>query len=191
MTVTEKDGWKWTFEGLPKYEDGDEIQHTMSEKAVSGYKADKDSIKDGETIINTHEPEKVSVSGSKKWDDSDDQDGIRPQSITVDLYADGVKTDSVTVTEKDGWKWTFEGLPKYDGGDEIEYTMSEQAVSGYKADKDSIKDGETITNTHAPEQTPPPVTDDASRFNTWFSMMIGSIMLLGITLIIRKRQKDQ
>ena len=64
------------------------------------------------------------MSGSKKWDDSDDQDGIRPESITVDLYANGDKVDSVTVTEEDGWKWTFEGLPKYDGGDEIEYTMS-------------------------------------------------------------------
>ena len=32
-----------------------------------------------------------------------------------------------TVNEEDGWKYTFEDLPKYDeNGDEIEYTADEK-----------------------------------------------------------------
>ena len=187
VTVTEKDGWKWTFEKLFKYDDGDEIEYTMSEQPVSGYKADKDSIKDGEVITNKHEPEKVSVSGSKVWDDSDDQDGIRPGSITVDLYANGEKIDSVTVTEKDGWKWTFEKLPKYDDGEEIKYTMSEQPVSGYESDRIIYKDGDVITNKHEITDEAAPITDDASSMGVWAIVSCVSLLALAVLMIMKKK----
>ena len=159
----------------------------MSEQPVSGYKADKDSIKDGEVITNKHEPEKVSVSGSKVWDDSDDQDGIRPGSITVDLYANGEKIDSVTVTEKDGWKWTFEKLPKYDDGEEIKYTMSEQPVSGYESDRIIYKDGDVITNKHEITDEAAPITDDASSMGVWAIVSCVSLLALAVLMIMKKK----
>ncbi|MFR5149640.1 MAG: Cna B-type domain-containing protein [Ruminococcus sp.] len=41
------------------------------------------------TPTNTYAPEETSVSVRKVWDDSSNQDGIRPASVTVQLYADG------------------------------------------------------------------------------------------------------
>ena len=36
-----------------------------------------------------NEKTKVSVKGSKIWDDQDNQDGVRPSKITVNLLKDG------------------------------------------------------------------------------------------------------
>lgn len=36
-----------------------------------------------------NEKTKVSVKGSKIWDDKDNQDGVRPSKITVNLLKDG------------------------------------------------------------------------------------------------------
>ena len=57
--VTEADGWKWKFEGLNKYENGKEIEYTITEDAVDGYTTEiTGSAKDGFVITNTKEPEK-------------------------------------------------------------------------------------------------------------------------------------
>ncbi|MEL1196647.1 Cna B-type domain-containing protein, partial [Staphylococcus epidermidis] len=52
---------------------------------------------DGNNIVNTHQVAKTSVSGQKTWSDHDNQDGVRPDEITVNLLADGKKVDSKTV----------------------------------------------------------------------------------------------
>ena len=38
------------------------------------------------------------MKGSKTWNDADNQDGKRPESITVRLLANGEEKDSQTVT---------------------------------------------------------------------------------------------
>ncbi len=146
VTVTEADGWAWNFTDLPVYKNGTEIVYSFTEEAVEGYEADYD----GYDVINTHIPEVTEVSGSKIWDDADDQDGKRPESITVNLLADGEKTDSVTVTAADDWAWNFTDLPKYrDGGVEIVYTVTEDAVVDYT----TVIDGYDITNSYTPGKT--------------------------------------
>ena len=153
VTVTAEDGWKWSFEGLPKFASGKEIEYTVSEEAVEGYTA----AVEGYNITNTHTPEEVTVSGRKTWDDENNRDNVRPASITVILFADNVKVDSVTVTAEDGWAWSFEDLPKYAAGQEIVYTVSETPVAGYTAKVE----GFNITNTHTPE------TINLSGAKTW------------------------
>ena len=64
----------------------------------------------------SNQPETIDISGAKTWDDANDQDGLRPESITVHLLADGVEKAKKTVTEQDGWNWTFASLPKYENG---------------------------------------------------------------------------
>ncbi len=41
---------------------------------------------DGYNIKNSYIPEVVNISGEKTWNDNDDQDGKRPESIKVTLY---------------------------------------------------------------------------------------------------------
>ena len=66
----------------------------------------------GFMITNSHTPAAIDLSGSKTWDDADNQDGKRPDSITIRLYADGteLKDKALTVTAEDGWKWSFTDL---------------------------------------------------------------------------------
>ena len=98
----------------------------------------------GFVITNTHENEKVSVSGEKTWVDEDNKDNVRPDSITVNLLADGVIVDRVIVTSADDWKYSFKNLDKYSNGKAIKYTISEEIVAGYV----TAIDGYDITNTY-------------------------------------------
>jgi hypothetical protein len=103
---------------------------------------------DGHDILNTHTPEETQVSGTKTWEDNDDQDGLRPDKITVNLLADGMEVDEAEVEAP--WSYSFTGLPKYrDGGVEIVYTVTEDPITGYTPSVD----GHDILNTHTPETT--------------------------------------
>lgn len=162
VTLSEDNDWKASFTGMPKYTtSGDEITYTLEEADVSGVDADKyhvdvtGDVEHGFTITNTNK-ETVKVSGTKTWDDANDQDGRRPASITVRLLRDGAEADSKEVTAADGWRWSFDGLAKYDPSDghEYAYAVAEDAVAGYTA----TSNGYNLTNTHAPETTSVPVT---------------------------------
>lgn len=143
--VTANDNWKYEFTNLPKYAAGNEITYTVEEDAVEGYEA----TVDGYNITNTHKPETTKVEGTKTWNDSDNQDGIRPEKIIVNLLADGnkVNTQEVTPDDNGNWTYSFTDLPKFKAGKEIVYTVAEKAVEGYV----STVSGYNINNTHKPE----------------------------------------
>lgn len=151
-TVTEADGWKWTFDNLDKYENDAEITYTVEEETVEGYTA----TVNGYNITNTHTPGKTNVQVTKKWDDANNQDGKRPSSVTFKLYADGQKTDKTLVlNQENNWTGSFAELDEYKAGKQIEYTVKEAGVeNGYIASIfGSIKNGFVVTNTRATEKT--------------------------------------
>ena len=74
------------------------------------------------------------MNGEKIWNDKDDADSVRPESITVKLLQNGKQIDSKTVDKSTDWKYSFTDLPKYDdNGAEYEYTVKEEAVPGYSS----------------------------------------------------------
>ena len=155
--VTEADGWEWKFENLDKYENGKLIEYTISEEKVEGYKTEiTGNAKDGFVITNTKEPEKikVSVEGAKTWNDKNNQDGKRPTEITINLLKNGTKVATKKVTEKDGWKWKFENLDKYENGELINYTIVEEKVEGYTTEVE----GYNVKNSYTPGKTSIQVT---------------------------------
>src|SRR5699024_1686909 len=81
--------------------------------------------------------------------DADNQDGKRPESITVRLLADGEEVESVDVTAETDWAFTFTDLPKFKNGTEINYTVQEDGVKDYS----TAVDGFNITNSYTPKQT--------------------------------------
>ena len=145
QNVTSANDWKYESKALPKYAAGQEISYTVSEEAVPGYT----SKVDGYNITNSYTPETTTVSGSKTWEDGDNQDGKRPASITVNLLADGQKVNTQTVSEAEGWSYNFTGLPVYKDGQRITYTVTEEAVPGYSTNLN----GYNITNSYTPEKT--------------------------------------
>ena len=142
--------WTYSFTDLQKYkEKGQLIDYTVEEEPVTGYNVTTTKTVNGYDILNTHTPETISINGTKHWDDNDDQDGKRPESITVNLLANGEKVNSQVVTAAGNWTYNFTDLPKYAEGSEIEYTVEEVAVKGYTTELD----GYDIYNTHTPETT--------------------------------------
>lgn len=78
--------------------------------------------------------ETVEIPVSKAWNDGNDKDGIRPDSIKVDLYRDGEYVGYQTMAPGDdgNWSMAFENLPKNDAsGHEYVYTVKEREVEGY------------------------------------------------------------
>ena len=136
----------YEFTDLPQYEGGKEITYTVAQNSVDAYTTKVD----GFNIVNTHEPEKTVVEGTKTWNDADDQDGVRPAEITIKLFKNGTEVTTKKVTEADGWKWKFENLDKYyDKGKEVKYTIQEDKVEKYTTEVN----GFNVTNTHEPEKT--------------------------------------
>ncbi len=155
VVLNEENEWTATFEGLQAYHKGQQIDYYVVEAEVEGYESVvSGSASDGYIITNTHEPATVSVGGIKTWNDNNNQDGIRPESITVNLLANGEKIDSKVVTEEDEWTYDFGDQPKYENGVEVVYTVEEEKVEGYTAETE----GYDLTNTHAPELTQIPVS---------------------------------
>ena len=155
IEVSEKTGWKFESKKLPKYENGKEIKYTVKEVAVASYETTITSEKDGKyTITNTHTPAKINIKGQKIWDDANNKDGIRPDSIVVKLLANGVETgQTATATAETGWKYEFTDLDRYqDGGKEIVYTVKEAYVpKGYTSEVI----GTNIVNHHKPKDPEP------------------------------------
>ena len=148
--VTAENNWQYNFTGLPKFANGEEIEYTVTEDPVENY----ETTIEGFNITNSYTPETIEVSGEKTWDDANDQDGVRPESITVNLLADGKEVDSKEVTADDSWKYSFTDLPKYNAGEEIVYAVTENSVEEYTTEID----GTNIINHHTPGQTSTTVT---------------------------------
>ena len=129
----------------------------------------------------------ISVKVTKVWDDEDDAEGIRPETLNVKLLANGKDAGKVLVlSATTEWTGEFTDLDKYDAdGKAITYTVEEEVPEGYvvaySGDQES---GFTITNT--PDV---PDTGDHSELFTWTSTMI--VSLLGVVLLaVLKRKKE-
>ena len=148
--------WTVEFTKLAKYKNGKEIKYTVTEEAVAEY----DSYIKDFTITNKYAPKEIDYKVTKVWNDANNQDGKRPESVTVQLYkkvgdADPVAVEGkkLTLTAKDKtdantWVASFTNLPQYEAGKEITYSIKEVDVpAGYEA---SVT-GQVVTNTHNPD----------------------------------------
>ena len=104
----------------------------------------------------------MNITINKDWVDNNNQDGIRPESVTGSLYqAEGgsyVKVQDFVINDTN--TTTIEDLPKYVKGSLIQYYITENVVNGYTVAADVAaentyyavgNDNEiTLTNTHNP-----------------------------------------
>ena len=155
-TITTGPDGKGTIYGLLK--DDYIIRETS---APSGYTLAKDVTvsadsfdSKGATATITDKKAVTTVSGTKTWKDNDDQDGKRPDSIKVNLLANGKVVQSKTVTASDNWKYSFTNLPEFENGKKISYTVTEDQVKDYS----TTVDGYNLTNSYTPAKTSVSVT---------------------------------
>ena len=176
--LTATDNWMHTFSNLPKYAaDGHEIVYTVDEYDVPSYvKAIEGTSSTGFTVTNTITG-KVDIPVTKVWV------GPATDSVTVNLYADGVKVDTVQLTAANQWKHTFANLDKYENGREIVYTVDEVLIPGYKTKiTGDVQTGFTITNS---KETPK--TADHVNPMAYASIFVISLMAAIITMIEKKK----
>ncbi|MCF2707337.1 Cna B-type domain-containing protein [Arcanobacterium haemolyticum] len=206
-TATVKAGsdgkWVYSFTDMKTYSnDGAKIIYTVEEDSVTGYTP----TYDGMNVTNTHTPEKTSIGVSKVWEDAENQDGVRPDSVTVKLLADGKDAGkAVLLNDGNQWKGTFSDLDKYAAGKEISYTVEEAGVTDGKftATKDGrsgiysvavsgdAASGFVVTNSHTPETVSVPVSkvwvdnDDAKGLrpdSVTVTLLAGGVPVKGKTL---------
>ncbi|HEL0239153.1 TPA: Cna B-type domain-containing protein [Streptococcus equi subsp. zooepidemicus] len=148
LELSDTNSWQASFGKLDKYDSQNQkITYSVKEVTVpTGYQSQVEGDSGaGFTITNTYTPEMISITGQKTWDDKENQDGKRPDQITVRLLANNVATGDVTTASvKTGWKYTFTNLPKYKDGKQITYTIQEDPVADYT----TTIQGFDITNHH-------------------------------------------
>ena len=159
-TLNDENNWTCTWTELPvATEDGTPIVYTVDEVEVpEGYEKTIGEALETDTgieiaITNTlieeepEVPETVDVAGTKTW--VGDEEADRPESIIVNLFANGEVIDEAEVTARTQWTFYFDELPECDeSGAEITYSVQEEEVEGYTA----TYDGYNITNTLKEEE---------------------------------------
>ncbi len=149
-TITEQDksetkpGKKDVEENTPKPDKAE----TKPEKS-----SESQTIKQDKTEKEYERSETINIDGKVIFNDSNNQDGIRPSSVKFSLRDSNGKTYPITV-EKDEkyeniWEYSVKDLPKYSSEKELKYSIvNKEKVKGY--DKPEI-DGYDIKYFHEPE----------------------------------------
>jgi hypothetical protein len=161
--------WTYTWVELPKFNGDVEIVYTVDEINIpEGYV--KSVVDNGDVVITntlpeeptpeeptpeepTPVPEVTTKKVTKNW--AVPEGTVLPESVQVQLYADGVACGEVVLLSADNnWTYTWVELPKFNGDVEIVYTVDEINVpEGYV--KSVVDNGDVvITNTLPPAPRP-------------------------------------
>ena len=185
VKADENGDWTYRFTNLDKYENGEEIVYAVAEEKVESYV----SQVNGYDITNIYKPGKTNINIVKRWNDKNNQDKLRPTSISIVLLTDGKETDQKLVLNKENnWSGQFTDLDEYKDGKKIVYTIREEKVKGYTSEiTGNQEDGFVITNTHKPKTPPIPKTGDDTNIALYTGVgLVGLIVLLFISY---KKQK--
>ena len=204
--LNEDNAWSHTFTDLPQFERGKEIVYSIKEVDVpNDYTDNVETGTDGNfTLTNSHTPATVEKSVTKVWDDNNNQDGIRPAEIKVQLYANGTPVGNETVLNEDNaWTYTFTELPQFENSKEIEYTVKEINIpNGYTNHITIDENGNiVVTNTHVSATVYPPDdsfhnnmhtanTGDASNNFIWVLMLVASVSG-AVSILFVKRNRNR
>ena len=157
VKLTADNEWKATFEGLAVNKNGKPIEYSLVSTKAEGYEIKTTgSATEGLALNYTHAVKTVDVKATVVWADGNNRDGVRPETVSLQLKADGENLgDVITVNEKSKWTKTWTGLGEYKAGKEVVYTVE---VVGLKGGEDGYTaeitgdagTGFTITATHVP-----------------------------------------
>lgn len=157
VKLTADNEWKATFEGLAVNKNGKPIEYSLVSTKAEGYEIKTTgSATEGLVLNYTHAVKTVDVKATVVWEDGNNKDGVRPETVSLQLKADEENLgDVITVNEKSKWTKTWTGLGEYKAGKKVVYTVE---VVGLKGGEDGYTakitgdagTGFTITATHVP-----------------------------------------
>ena len=130
---------------------------TIDEKGNVTGSATIDVDEEGNVVLLVEDQmKKVSATVRKVWDDDEDRDGLRPNSITVSLLQNGVVYKSVPLNAANNWTSMVKDLPAVDSEcNDYTYTWAEPvATEGYTMTSiKTVGTLTTLTNTHGQAET--------------------------------------
>lgn len=181
-----ENGWAYTFDRLVEG-----YTWTVEEADVpEGYEVSYDTVGTTTTIINTKkeeptpdpdpEPEEpVEITACKQW--SGDSSKERPDSVTVTLYDGKTAYETVRLSDKNDWSYTWEDLDADGNWQVVETNIPKGYVPSYKVKGDVV----TITNTKTLIQT--------GQLN-WPIWVLGGagivLVVLGVVILTKRKQND-
>jgi len=134
--------------------------------------------------------ETISLSVLKIWDDWWYQ-GSRPNSVIVNLYCDGVKYDSVTLSERGSWRYQWDNLIA-----DHDWMISEEYVKDYMVTIHQSGNKFTISNRYNGDVLPPPEAPlrrlPQTGLTWWPILCLGGIGILfilfgAVGMVVSKR----
>ncbi len=186
VTLNEQNSWRYTWTQLDE-----RYTWTVAEKEQENYTVTV--TREGITFVVTNtyapaEPEDGTVTRTvlKVWEDPGYEDS-RPDLVQVTLLRDGTAFDTQTLSEANGWRHTWDGLPRCDeNGREYTWSIQETHVPGYVSD--IRESGGIFTLTNTPEQPRLPQTG-----MLWWPvplLAIGGLTLLAVGMLNRKKDDE-
>ena len=198
-----------SFESVRVYDDEDVPKVDDPNIRFEGWYDSEGNRLDEDTVYNAPEVTKdngtaivkdvyaryvTDVSVEKKWDDKDDKDGIRPDSVSVQLKgstesqeadqpavkddispkaADGESFDAgnpvdlkQSDNEEESWKYTWKDVDAFRGDQLIKYTVEEINVpEGYEASVEETEDSHSFVITNTHKPADPVKPDDNGNKN--------------------------
>lgn len=185
-----ENGWAYTFDRL-----AEGYTWTVEEADVpEDYEVSYDTAGTTTTITNTKkeaptpdpkpdpdpEPEEpVEITACKRW--SGDSSKERPDSVTVTLYDGKTAYETVRLSDKNDWSYTWEDLDADGNWQVVETNIPKGYVPSYKVKGDVV----TITNTKTLIQT--------GQLN-WPIWVLGGagilLVVLGVVILTKRKQND-
>ena len=158
ITVNAGSNWTKTWEDLPEKKAGKALTYTVE---VSDIPTEEDQYTvttsgdaaNGFVFKASHVPAAAEITAAAIWDDADNQDGIRPESVEAELYADGAATgDKVTLTAANNWTASFGEKELKKDGKSVAYTVKATEAEGYTVDvSGNGVNGFALKYAHTPE----------------------------------------
>lgn len=140
--ISSANSWTHTFLQLPK-----DATYTIDIDSIDGYDSQVDGNVEEGFVVTSVRVGTVNVNGSKTW--IGDTEGDRPESVSIELLANGVVVDEDSLTANDNWNYEFKDVSEFDEeGSRITYTVNELPVEGYE----TTIDGFNIINTIIPDE---------------------------------------
>lgn len=140
ITVNAGSNWTKTWEDLPEKKAGKALTYTVE---VSDIPTEEDQYTvttsgdaaSGFVFKASHVPAAAEITAAATWDDAENQDGVRPESVEAELYADGASTgDKITLTAENNWTASFGEKELKKDGKSVEYTIKATEAEGYTVD---------------------------------------------------------
>ena len=137
---TGKDAWIVVISGLPVVDGNNKkITYTVAEKPIQRYRSEVPDEEEGVhfnqdtyfEIENYHTNETMDLKVHKSWRDHENAHNVRPDTVTVNLYANDELIRELTLSKDNDWSTEVKNLPKYSGGKEIRYEMAEPNIESH------------------------------------------------------------